>query len=140
MAVVKFNDRSLFPSFFDDFNFDDFFTFSKGQMRTVPATNIEENDDAFVLNMAIPGMDKNDINVEVENGTLLISAEKEDTVEEKEKNYRRTEYSYDSFERRFTLPENVTGEVAARYKDGVLFITLPKMEVVVSKAKKIEVA
>ena len=141
MAIINFKNRSLSPtSWFDDFFNDDFFLVPSQGKSTVPATNIEETDNSFKLEMAIPGMNKEDINVEVENGMLTVSAEKEDTTEESEKNYTRKEYSYSSFKRSFTLPDNVSDTVTANYKNGVLHITLPKKEIEVSTAKRVKVA
>jgi len=127
-------------SWFDDFFNDDFFLVPSRKSETVPATNIEETDSEFVLDMAIPGMNKEDITVEVENGQLCVSAEKEDSSEESEKNYTRKEYNYSSFKRMFALPENVKDDVKANYKDGILHLVLPKKEVTVSHPKKVKVA
>ncbi len=141
MSIINFKNRSLRPtSWFDDFFNDDFFLVPSQGKQTVPATNIEETDTSFELEMAIPGMNKEDINVEVENGVLTVSAEKEDSIEESEKNYTRKEYSYSSFKRSFTLPVNVTDIVTANYKNGVLYITLPKKEIEVNTAKRVKVA
>ena len=87
MSIVRFKNRPLRPSFFDDFFLDDFITPFRKDEGTVPATNVEETENEFILDMAIPGMKKEDINVEVENGSLCVSAETEETSEEKDKNY-----------------------------------------------------
>ena len=96
---------------------------------TLPAVNVSESEDAFVLEMAAPGFEKNDFNIEVENGVLTISARK---AEEKENGkqpsnrYTRREFRYHSFQRAFTLPENVVeDDIEATYVNGILLLTLP---------------
>ena len=146
--------RSLFPSlsggFFDTgrllspsiFDYDlDLFE-EEGGSLVVPEVNILENPKDFVVELAAPGLERKDFKVEVDNGMLTISAEKEKEEKENRKNYRRREFSYTSFTRSFSLPENViTDKVDAHYENGVLKLTIPKKEVVVSKpAKQIKVA
>lgn len=95
----------------------------------VPATNIRETDDEFVIEVAAPGMKKSDFEVNVDNGILSISYnfEKEDVKEEK--NYTHREFGYSSFKRSFTLPDAVNGDkVSATYDQGILFVNLPKKE------------
>ena len=93
----------------------------------MPAVNISETEDTFLVELAAPGMDKKDFEVSVKDGMLVIRAQKELTKEEKERDYRRKEYSFTSFERRFNLPENISSEaVKARYESGVLMISLQK--------------
>ncbi|MBK9637098.1 MAG: Hsp20/alpha crystallin family protein [Bacteroidetes bacterium] len=108
----------------------------------VPSVNINETDKEFKIEMAAPGLDRKDFKVEVENGVLCISSEKEEESNEEKKNYTRKEYSYSSFSRSFTLPENsLPDKINAKYENGVLNITLPKKEISVSKpAKEIKVS
>jgi HSP20 family protein len=107
----------------------------------VPSVNITENDKDFKIELAAPGLERKDFKVEVENGMLCISSEKEEESKEEKKNYTRKEYSYKGFSRSFTLPDNCMPEkILAKYDNGVLNITLPKKEVTVSKpAKEIKV-
>jgi HSP20 family protein len=103
----------------------------------VPSVNITENDKEFKIEMAAPGLNKEDFKVEVEDGVLHISSEKEAESKEEKKNYTRREYSYNSFSRSFTLPDNsLPDKITAKYENGVLNITLPKKEVTVSKQVK----
>ena len=82
-----------------------------------------------MVSLAAPGLKKSDFKIEVEGNMLTISSEKEESKEEKETRYTRKEYSYTSFSRSFTLPEEVNKEkIDAVYEDGVLKLTLPKME------------
>jgi HSP20 family protein len=94
------------------------------------------------LELAAPGMDKKDFKVNVENGTLTISAEKKEESKEEKKNYTRREYSYSSFSRSFRLPENCTAEkIDAKYDNGILRVTLPKKQMTLSQpAKEIKVS
>lgn len=149
--LIKKNKAAL-PSVVSDFFTDRFFTPSildfegglldRGTSLLIPDANITENDKDFTIELAAPGLDKKDFAVEIQDGVLNISAEKEEEKEEKDKNYRRREFSYDSFSRSFTLPENcMTDKIDAKYENGVLHVTLPKKEVTVSKpAKQIKVA
>ena len=140
MSLIKFKDRAIRPSnWFEDFFNDDYF-FTPSKKETIPATNIEETDEAFILNMAVPGMNKDDINVELDNGMLTVSGKQEETVEEEEKTFTRKEYSFSSFRRSFSLPDNAEDSITANYKDGILVISIPKKEITVSQAKKVKVA
>ncbi|WNH07801.1 Hsp20/alpha crystallin family protein [Thalassobellus suaedae] len=107
-----------------------------------PALNIIEEDDKFEIELSAPGFSKNDFEVTVDNGYLNISAEKTDSKKEKEDNYTRKEFSYNSFEKRLLLPDSVKEEdVKAKYKDGILRFNLTKKEEAKqNKPKKIEIA
>ncbi len=95
-----------------------------------PSVDIEEQEDRFMIKADLPGVDKNDIEVKIENGVLTIRGEKrmEKSSDEGTKRHR-TERFYGSFARSFTLPDAVKAdEVDANYKDGVLALTIPKAE------------
>ena len=120
MSLIKWNrDKGFFPtipSFFENVGWDDDFLASFWNGKRIPAVNISETEDTFLVEVAAPGMEKKDFKVSVEDGMLTISAEKEEKKEKKEKNFRRKEYSFESFERCFRLPENVKmEEVKAKY-------------------------
>ena len=152
MSLIKRN-RNLFPSFSRLWDEDDFL--NRGLMNwnlpnfsdtgtTMPAVNIRETDKSYEVEMAAPGMKKEDFKIELENNILTISSEKEEEQEEdgKEK-YSRREYSYESFQRSFNLPKEVVDEekIEAHYKNGVLQLTIPKKEKAKQKPpKKIQVA
>jgi HSP20 family protein len=132
-ALVKWNESGLptFSRMFDDFFKTEFPVWSHNNFAaegtTLPAVNIKETDKEFDLELAAPGMKKDDFKVGVEDDVLTISAEKEVSKEEKEDQYSRKEFSYTSFMRRFNLPDTVESDkVSAKYRDGVLYITLPK--------------
>jgi len=139
-TLIKRN-SNLFPtapSFFDDFFTRDVFDWSntnKAYGVSMPAVNIKENENAFEVEVAVPGLKKEDFKIELDKDVLTVSSEKESQEEKNEENFRRKEFSYSSFKRTFSLPENkVDGEkVAAKYEDGVLYINLPKREEVKPK-------
>lgn len=134
MTITKWNRPvRTFPTFMDEFFNMDPFTSSGGRTMasTAPAVNVKETDKAFILEVAAPGMKKDDINVVVEpNNTLVISSETSDSNEEKEEGkYTRKEFTYSAFKRSFALPDNVQADsVDAQYNDGILLLTIPKME------------
>jgi HSP20 family protein len=102
----------------------------------LPPVNIVDKAGEFDVEIAVPGMKKDDFHVTCENGYLTIRAEREEKKEEKEKNYTRREYNYSSFERSFSLPETVKADqVKAKYEDGVLKISIPKKEEAKAKPK-----
>jgi len=124
------------PSLLNDFFADDFFRLPFAQLRsegaTLPSVNIKEVPDAFQIQVAAPGMKREDFKVELDNNILSISSERQDQNEENDKDgtFMRREFSYQAFERKFTLPEGqVEGEkIQARYVDGILQIHVPKKE------------
>jgi HSP20 family protein len=92
----------------------------------VPAVNIAEQKDKLSCLSGCTSMKKDDFKINVEGNMLTISSEHQETKEEQEKKFTRKEYSYSSFSRSFTLPEEINKEkIEARYEDGVLKISLP---------------
>jgi HSP20 family protein len=109
----------------------------------VPSVNIMETPEEYILELAAPGLERKDFNIEVDNDTLTISAEKEERKEKKESNgYSRKEYSFDSFSRSFSLPNDVKdSSIDARYDNGILKVTVPKSkEGTPNPVKKISVS
>jgi HSP20 family protein len=103
----------------------------------VPEVNVLEHDKDYKIEVAVPGLERRDIKVEMENGCLTISAEKKMEDKDASRNYRRREFSYNFFSRSFNLPENVMSDkIDARYENGVLNVVLPKKEATVTKPKK----
>lgn len=135
------NDNWL-PSIFDDMFKTDWLGGTTNVNNigvSIPAVNIKESDDNFMVEVAVPGMKKDQFNIELDNDMLTISSQEKD---EKETNledgkFTRREFSYKSFKRAFSLPETVDSEqIAANYENGVLFITLPKREEAKVQAKR----
>lgn len=133
---------SSLPLVFDDFfkPWNEWFDTKNSlwnRMLTVPAVNITETKDEYKLSIAAPGMKKDDFDISVDGNMLTISSEKEEKKEEKEENYTRKEFNYSSFNRSFSLPEEVSkDEIQAAYHDGLLLLTLPKREDVRKKTSK----
>ncbi|MFA0961180.1 Hsp20/alpha crystallin family protein [Roseivirga sp. BDSF3-8] len=135
MALVKFNNDRLFPF---GTAFDDFFNMELGNWKnrnfsstdtTLPAVNIKEDDDGFTVEMAAPGMKKDDFKIDLENNLLTIASEKKEEKKEDKGKYSRKEFSYCSFQRAFTLPDSADNDkIGAKYENGVLFISIPKKE------------
>lgn len=130
----------MFPAFNsmvnDFFRDDDFFDHRFRMMKT-PAINVLETDEAFKLEVAAPGMKKDDFKLEVDNGYLFISAETKFEKEETEENYTRKEFNFSTFKRSFWLPEGVKeNKIKATYKDGMLYVNLPKAVVKKVEPKK----
>ncbi|MCB0460132.1 MAG: Hsp20/alpha crystallin family protein [Flavobacteriaceae bacterium] len=128
--LVKSTGIPVFPTLLDDF-FRDWSTTNFSETNTtLPAVNIRENDDQFTVEVAVPGMEKEDFQIDLDNNILTISSEKKIENEETNDKYTRREYSYQSFKRSFTLPKNVvdSDKIAATYKNGELVIAIPKKE------------
>ncbi|WP_203229464.1 Hsp20/alpha crystallin family protein [Aureibaculum marinum] len=128
--LVKSNGIPVLPTIFDDF-FRDWSSTNFSKTNTsLPAVNIKENEDEFTVEVAVPGMNKKDFQIDLDNDVLTISSEKEAENEETKDNYTRREYSYQSFKRSFNLPKNVvdSDKIKATYKNGELSIVIPKLE------------
>lgn len=123
---------------FDD-NLRGWFGGREALTRWAPPVDVYEKEDEIVISAELPGMNQDDIEVEVHDGILSIRGEKKVENEVNEQSYHFVERSYGAFERSFTLPAKVKGEdVKATYRDGVLKVHLPKAEE--AKPKKISVA
>jgi len=103
-----------------------------------PAVDITEHDDEYLVKVELPGVNKDEVKLTLENNILTIRGEKKQEKETKKENYHRVERSYGSFQRSFTLPAAVKSDkIDASYKDGILTVSLPKAEE--AKPKQIEV-
>ena len=140
--------KSGFPfwsDWMDDFFASDFPTLATSPFNlgmTMPKVNIKETEDAFEVEMAVPGMTKADFDINVENDVLTISTETKEEKEETNETYTRREFGYSAFKRSFSLPEGVDeGKIKATYNEGILNINLPKMEEAKQKpARSIEIS
>jgi len=100
----------------------------KGGIFKTAATNIKEKDDAYIVELAVPGLSKKDFSISIENDVLNVSSDAEDKTEDGV-TYSRKEFGYSSFKRTFHLPESVDkSSISASYRNGVLIISLAKME------------
>ncbi len=111
---------------------------------TLPAVNVKENNDEYMLEVAVPGMKKDDFKIDFDNGRLtIVSEKKNENVEKEGEKITRREFSYQSFQRSFTIPERVVNaeKISAKYDNGILYIHLPKREEVKPKpVKQIEIS
>ncbi len=129
--------RSFRPFYMTDFFNDDFLPVLSNKSNSVPAVNIREDEKNYVLDFAIPGLDKKDLKIDMNEDILTISSELKNESDENKNGYRRKEFSYSSFSRSFYIPEDVDREkIEAGCKDGVLTVTLPKQEEEKSKVSK----
>ncbi|MBB5396110.1 MULTISPECIES: Hsp20/alpha crystallin family protein [unclassified Mucilaginibacter] len=146
MTLVKFNsdkrsNGSLMPGFNDVFDsiFNDTF-FSDRMVARVPAANISETEDHFHVELAAPGLKKEDFKINLDRNVLNISVETQNENNNTQKNYSKREYSYSSFVRSFTLPETADYEnIEAGYSDGILKIDIAKREEAKAVRRQIEI-
>jgi len=145
MTLVKFNPEKknnvLMPGFNDMFEsvLEDTF-FSGRRVQNLPSVNIADSPDAYQIELAAPGLKKEDFKVSVERDMLTISTEKRAESEHNEKSYTRKEFSYSAFTRAFTLPDSADVEsIQANYADGILKLTLPKKEEAKAVSRQIEI-
>lgn len=133
MTLMRRTDYSGFPSLLENFfgrDLMDFEDMASGKSN-LPAVNIQENEQAFAIEVAAPGLKKDDFKLNLEHNVLTISSEKEVQHEEKDNkgNFTRREFSYQSFSRSFRLPETANADqIQANYQDGILKINIPKKE------------
>ncbi len=120
----------VFGDFFDK-EFSDWSNTNYSETNTtLPAVNIKENENEFIVEVAVPGMDKKDFNIDLNENLLTVSSDKKNEESEEKENYTRREYSYQSFRRVFTLPKEVVDDekISAKYDNGELIINIPKKE------------
>lgn len=133
MTLVKTSNYPSFSSLFDDFFNTEFGDWKRQNFSstktTLPRLNIKEDNDGFAVEMAAPGMDKGDFAVQLDNNVLTISSKKQGETKNEGTNYTHREFSYQSFQRSFTLPGSADGEkINALYENGILHLGIPKKE------------
>ena len=144
-TIVRRRTNAL-PNLVDEFFNDNFFSgfFDNGytpRNNWAPAVNVEETEKDYQIEVAAPGLEKNDLKLTVDNGVLTIAYEKEAEKEEKKNSYLRREFGYTSFSRSFTLPEETdVDKINATHKNGVLHVTIPKAEAKVVPSKEIKIS
>ncbi|HZH86871.1 MAG TPA: Hsp20/alpha crystallin family protein [Brumimicrobium sp.] len=138
MEMSRFNGGFL-PSFLSGID-EELFNNRQAAKFSKVAVNIIERDEDYLVEMAVPGINKENIHIELDGNKLSIHGEQSESKEETEENYTHREFSYGEFTRSFTLPKDVDGQnIEADYKDGVLKISVPKPETKKKIVKKIEV-
>ena len=145
MTLAKLSDNwnPSIPSFLNRFFEGDLMDWNTwnfaGSNQTLPAVNVRENDNEYLIEVAAPGLKKADFKIDYDNGRLTISSEKKFENEEKKgEKITRCEFSYQSFQRSFSVPVSIVNaeKISAKYDDGILHITLPKREEVKPKPSK----
>jgi HSP20 family protein len=128
MATLVRNFAPVFPAVLSNF-LNDFERVAPAHQQSFPAVNVIEKENAFKIELAAPGLKKEDFKVNVHENTLTISTEKKEEKTENVGKYTRKEFNFSTFKRSFALPKNVDGEkIVAIYNDGVLGLELPKKE------------
>lgn len=139
--MSKHKNENFTPTLFSDI-FNDAKFFGRNWLerefgQSLPAVNIHETNKEFSLEFAAPGFKKEDFKVNVDNNVLTIHAVKQKEKNEETKRYARKEFSYNSFSRSFTLPENANAEeIDAKYTNGILKLSVPKLEETNTHPKK----
>ncbi len=139
LATIRDEMNRLFDDFFSGFPFPER---RRGLMEGewAPTVDVAETDENIIVTAELPGVKQNDVEISVVNDVLTLKGEKREEKEIKKENYHRIERSYGSFQRSITLPTGVHADKAkATYKDGVLTVTIPKVEEAKPKSIKINV-
>ena len=134
--------KSFRPFYMSNFCDDDFFPVFQNRTSSIPAVNIKEDDKQYTIELAVPGIEKKDLKIDINEEVLTISSESKNENEENRNGYKRKEFSYSSFSRSFFIPENVNRDsIEANNRDGILTISLPKQEAEKSKiARQINIS
>ncbi len=144
MTLVKFNNRTRNTAPYFNNVFDSLFSEALNKNLTinkVPGVNILESEADYKIELAAPGLTKEDFQINLKKDTLSVWAEKKATEVEAQKDYTRREFDYYSFARSFTLPESVDGDkISAEYVNGILNITIGKKDESKSATKEIKVS
>ncbi len=131
MSIIRYNSNDFVPTTFSNL-VDKFFNESlarTGGSTFIPKVDIVENPNAFEIHLAVPGLNKEDFNIELNDNYLTVSGERKFTNEKKERTFHSIETHYGTFSRSFSLPENVdAAKINAKYNNGILELTIPKDE------------
>tara|TARA_B100001564_G_C20504897_1_gene607905 strand:+ start:60 stop:485 length:426 start_codon:yes stop_codon:yes gene_type:complete len=128
----------FFPSLIDDFINNDWNVKVPSLSSSMPAANIKELDSQFEIELAIPGKEKDDFEIDLDDGILSISSTQDDKKLDEKENFTRREFSYNSFRRSFSIPDSVDHtKIDANYKGGVLKVLLPKYKEAQPQPKKL---
>jgi len=128
-------------NFLNDILGEDLLSPTKAINTVIPAVNIRETEKAFELEVAVPGLKKKDINIDLDENVLTISSKNEEEKNKEKDHFKRREFHYSAFERSFTIPEDTDeNKIEAKHENGVLFISIPKKEVKPTLKKLIKIA
>jgi HSP20 family protein len=127
--LVKFHNTPSLRSLFENFWGNDLMDYDVVGKSKIPAVNVKDKEDKYEIEVAAPGFKKDDFNISVENRILTISVEQKEEKEEKKENYTRREFEATTFARSFALPENTDeNKILGHYENGVLTVTVPKLQ------------
>ena len=136
MRIVKYNNNKVFQSLMNEFFNDDFRMNVINNNHSVPSVNSIENDNSFEIDLAVPGMKKDDFTIQLNDKVLVISSENTNSVENNSMSLN--EFNYSSFQRSFTVPETVElDKIKANYKNGILKVKLPKKKDSITKPNRV---
>ncbi len=138
MSIIRYNANDFVPTSFSnlvDRFFNESMTRSGGSLPTgqagtfIPKVDVIENETSYEIHFAVPGLNKEDFNIELKDNYLTVSGERKFSNETKDKNFRSVETNYGSFSRSFSLPENIdSSKINAKYDKGILELSIPKDE------------
>jgi len=136
MRIVKYNNNKVFPSLMNQFFNDDLRMNVINNNHSVPSVNSIENDNSFEIDLAVPGMKKDDFTIQLNDKVLVISSENTNSVENNSMSLN--EFNYSSFQRSFIVPETVElDKIKANYKNGILKVKLPKKKDSITKPNRV---
>ena len=136
MRIVKYNNNNVFPSLMNEFFNDDLRMNFFNRRHSVPSVNSVENNDSFEIDLAVPGMKKDDFTIELNDKILVISSDNSNY--DQNERARLNEFNYSSFQRSFRVPESVElDKIKANYKNGILKIKLPKRKDSITKPNRV---
>jgi len=127
MTIIRWHNRPNLSSMLDEMMERNFNTGFEKNCGCTPATNIREDENQFEIQLAAPGMKKDDFSLQMENNVLAITYERKDE-NGKDENYLRREFGMENFTRSFSIPKTADAEnIKARYENGILYIGVPKL-------------
>ena len=136
MRIVKYNNNNVLPSLMNEFFNDDLRMNFFNRRHSVPSVNSVENNDSFEIDLAVPGMKKDDFTIELNDKILVISSDNSNY--DQSERTRLNEFNYSSFQRSFRVPESVEfDKIKANYKNGILKIKLPKRKDSITKPNRV---
>lgn len=138
MKIAKYNS---IDNWVENFLNNDFVSFMGSDSTTnIPKVNVKETEKGFILELAAPGLEKEDFNLELDDNVLTITVSKETAEEKNSEKYTRKEYNFQSFKRAFSLPKQTDpARISASYRNGILYIDLLKTEETDKLVKKIDI-
>jgi HSP20 family protein len=138
MKIIRKASAGMAPSLFEEIFGKDWLSFDHPVKKAIPAVNVKEDVQGFLIEMAVPGMKKKDFTIQLDKKAIVISYGKKVEKPDEEKKYTRKEFEITSFKRTFILPETADQEkVAANYQDGILSINIPKQEAAKKKEPRL---